>query len=134
MMASPFAGLLGERVGWKTIAQIGGVIMGVAIFGMGILDYSYGNYLLLFALFGTGSAIAWTCLNTMAIQLVPDFRKPVASLYSGVKFSGYALAPLILSIFYVPFSIAGVRWACLGGVVISLLLASKIRSRVVSPS
>ena len=107
--------------------------MALAILGMGIVEYSYRNYLFLFALFGTGSAIAWTCLNTMAVQLIPDFRKPVASLYGSFKFSGYALAPVVLSVFYLSFSIEGVRWACLGGVLISLFWVSKIGNSSISP-
>lgn len=80
------------------------------------------------ALFGAGAATAWTSLNTLAVQIVPDLRKPVASLYSCVKFSGYALAPLVLSLIYVPFSISGVRLACIACILISLFLTSRIRS------
>jgi ACDE family multidrug resistance protein len=133
MIAAPFAGLLGERMGWKRVGKVGGSIMAMAILGMGLVEYSYRNYLFLFALFGTGSAIAWTCLNTMAVQLIPDFRKPVASLYGSFKFSGYALAPVVLSVFYLSFSIEGVRWACLGGVLISLFWVSKIGNSSICP-
>ena len=80
------------------------------------------------ALFGTGAATAWTSLNTLALQIVPDLRKPVVSLYNCFKFSGYALAPLVLSVLYVPFSISGVRLACIACILISLFLTSRIRS------
>ncbi|MBP1713237.1 MAG: hypothetical protein H6Q42_1440, partial [Deltaproteobacteria bacterium] len=41
---------------------------------------------------------------------------------------GYAVAPVILSLFFGFFSIAGVRWACLGAILISMLLTSRIRN------
>ena len=63
--------------------------------------------------FGAGSSTAWTSLNTLAVEVVPDLRKPVASLYNSFKFTGYALSPPVLSLLYVPFSISGVRWGCI---------------------
>jgi MFS family permease len=101
--------------------------MVAAVFGLAAVEYSYEKYLLLFAIFGAGSATAWTSLNTLAVEVVPDLRKPVASVYNCLKFAGYALSPLVLSLLYVPFSISGVRWACIACILFSLLLASRIR-------
>jgi MFS family permease len=128
VLASPIAGILGDRFGRRAVANVGGAIMVGAILGLAAIEYTYGNYLCLFALFGTGSATAWTSLNTLAVQAVPDLRKPVASLYNSFKFTGYALAPLVLSLLYVPFSISAVRWACMACVLISLLFTSRMRS------
>jgi MFS family permease len=127
ILASPVAGFLGDRKGRVKTAYLGGGIMVAAILGLEAVEYSYGKYLLLFALFGTGSATAWTSLNTLAVEIVPALRKPVVSVYNSLKFSGYALSPLILSFFYIPFSISAVRWACLTCILLSLLLASRIR-------
>ena len=99
-----------------------------ALVGLSLLDYGYERYLLLFSLYGAGGALCWTSLNTLAVQMIPDLRKPVASAYNCVKFSGYALAPIILGAFYGAFSIAGVRWACCGVILISLFLTSRIRN------
>ena len=85
--------------------------------------------LCVFALFGIGSATAWTSLNTLAVEVVPELRKPVASLYNSFKFTGYALSPLILSLLYVPFSISGVRWGCLICISLSLFFASRMNIR-----
>jgi MFS family permease len=128
VMISPIAGILGDRCGRIIVAHTGQAIMVGAILGLELVVYTYGKYILLFALFGAGAATAWTSLNTLAVQIVPDLRKPVASLYSCVKFSGYALAPLVLSLIYVPFSISGVRLACIACILISLFLTSRIRS------
>lgn len=126
IVAAPIAGILGDRHGRIPIAYLGGGIMIAAVLGLAAIEYSYWKYLVLFALFGAGSATAWTSLNTLAVEVVPDLRKPVASVYNCLKFSGYALSPLILSLLYVPFSIPAVRWACIASILISLLLASRL--------
>jgi MFS family permease len=128
VVVAPIAGIIGDRLGRKIVAYAGGIIMIGAILGLEMTEYTYGQYLAWFALFGAGASTAWTSLNTLAVEIVPELRKPVASVYNCLKFSGYALAPLILSLFYVPFSISGVRLACLACVLISLLLASRIRT------
>jgi MFS family permease len=128
ILASPIAGIMGDRLGRIRIAYLGGAIMVAAVLGLAGVEYTYGKYLFLFALFGAGSATAWTSLNTLAVEIVPDLRKPVASVYNSFKFSGYALSPLLLSLLYVPFSISAVRWACIACILISLLLAARVQS------
>lgn len=127
ILASPLAGLLGDRYGRIKIAYLGGAIMIAAIIGLEVFTYSYFKYLILFAVFGTGAATAWTSLNTLAVEIVPDLRKPVASVYNCFKFSGYALSPLLLSLLYIPFSISAVRMTCICFVLLSLFLASRVR-------
>ncbi len=128
MFASPIAGFLGDRFGRKYFVYAGGVIMVAAVLAQEWIDYSYGNYVLLFALFGTGSSSSWTSLNTLAVLVVPDLRKPVASVYNGFKFSGYAMAPVLLSFFYIAFSVTGVRLACISAIVASVIFASWVRT------
>ena len=128
ILAAPMAGILGDRRGRIPIAFLGGGIMVAAVLGLAAVEYSFEKYLLFFSVFGFGSATAWTSLNTLAIEVVPDLRKPVASVYNCFKFAGYALSPLVLSLLYVPFSISGVRWACIACILMSLLLASRIRT------
>jgi len=128
MLAAPFAGILGDQLGRKRVAYLGAAFMVSALFALALLEYSFPEYLLIFALYGAGAATCWTSLNTLAVQMIPDLRKPVASVYNCVKFSGYAVAPVVLSFFFGHFSIAGVRWACLGAILISMVLTSRIRS------
>jgi MFS transporter, ACDE family, multidrug resistance protein len=129
IVAAPVAGFLGDRLGRVRIAYCGGVIMMGAVLVLGAVEYSFETYLYLFALFGAGSATAWTSLNTLAVEVVPDLRKPVASLYNSLKFTGYALSPLVLSLLYVPFSISGVRWGCIFFIGLSLFFASRMNFR-----
>ena len=128
MLVAPFAGILGDQWGRKRVAYLGAAFMVSALFALALIDYSYEGYLLVFALYGAGAATCWTSLNTLAVQMIPDLRKPVASVYNCVKFSGYAVAPVILSLFFGFFSIAGVRWACLGAILVSMVLTSRIRN------
>jgi MFS family permease len=127
ILASPIAGVLGDRRGRFPIVCLGGGIMIAAVIGMVVVDYTFEKYLVLFAVFGLGSATAWTSLNTLAVEVVPDLRKPVASVYNCFKFGGYAISPLVLSFLYIPFSIAGVRWACIACILFSLLFVSRVR-------
>jgi len=127
IVASVFAGILGDRYSRKLISSAGMGIMVLTIVGLQMMDYSYKNYILVFNLFGIGSAAAWASLNTLAVQAVPELRKPATSLYNAIKYAGYALAPLILSFLYTPFSISAVRWACIAFILVGLLLISQIR-------
>jgi MFS family permease len=127
IVSSVFAGILGDRFGRKPISYAGMGIMVVSILGLQVVDYSYENYILIFSLFGIGSAATWASLNTIAVQAVPELRKPSTSLYNSVKYTGYALAPLMLSFLYIPFSISAVRWACIACILLSLLFISRMR-------
>jgi ACDE family multidrug resistance protein len=125
MMAAPVAGILGDRFGRERIALAGGAVMLGAILGLRTIDYSYSTYLCLFSFFGSGSSAAWTSLNAMAVEAVPHLRKPVSSIYNCLKFSGYAVSPMVLSFLYVPFSIGAVQWACIGCIVVSMIFVSR---------
>ena len=127
IVVSPIAGMLGDRFGRRPIAYAGMAIMVISIMGLGLVEYTFGKYLLLFALLGTGSAAAWNSLNTLAVQVAPDLRQAVASVYNCIKYTGYALAPLTLSFLYLPFSISAVRWACIAFILMSLLFTSRMR-------
>ena len=129
ILASPVAGVLGDRIGRRPIACAGGGIMVGAILGMAAMEYDYERYLLLFAIFGIGSATAWTALNTLAVEVVPGLRKPVTSVYNSLKYSGYALSPLILAPWYTLFSVSGVRWGCIFCILLSIFLVSRMGSR-----
>jgi MFS family permease len=127
ILVSPLAGGMGDAWGRERVALGGGAFMVSALLALAFLEYRYETYLLFFALFGAGAAACWTSLNTLAVQMIPELRKPVASVYNCIKFSGYAVAPLVLSPVFGFFSIAGVRWACIGAILISMLLISRIR-------
>jgi len=128
--SSFIAGILGDRLGRKPVSYAGMMIMVASILGLRAVDYTYGKYIAIFALFGTGSATAWASLNTLAVQAVPDLRKPATSVYNSFKFTGYALAPLALSFLYLPFSIPAVHWACIVCILLSLFFTSRMSRQI----
>jgi len=127
ILVSPIAGYLGDRLGRVRVFRGGTVIAFICVALMAWFPYTYLTYLLLFLAFGTGTAMAWTTLNTMAVQLSPSLRKPVTSVYNAVKFSGYALSPVVLALIYGPFQLRGVQLGCLAAILISSLLTLKSR-------
>jgi MFS family permease len=129
MICSPIAGYLGDRYGRTNIFLMGVGIALLSVVLMTFVTYSYFRYLLFFLILGAGSAIAWTSLNTIAVQMFPPLRKPVTSVYNAIKFSGYAFSPVILSFLYAPFRLEGVQMGCMGAILVSALLGIIARSK-----
>jgi len=129
IIASPIAGLMGDRLGRVRVFIAGTMISILCVALMALMEYSYGNYLVLFLSFGAGAATAWTSLNTMAVQISPSLRKPVTSVYNSIKFAGYAISPVILSTLYAPFQLKAVQWGCIGAIIISSYCAIKTQGR-----
>jgi hypothetical protein len=70
---------------------------------------------------------ARTSLNTMAVRLSSRLHQPVTSLYNAIKFSGYALAPVVFSMLYKPYQLRAVLIGCLVAVLASAGLAWSVR-------
>lgn len=128
IIVSPLAGLLGDRFGRQIVFLAGTTILVLSIILMLVLPYSLYAYFILFLFLGTGSAIAWTSLNTMAVQLSDSMRKPVTSVYNATKFAGYGVSPAVLSIIYGAFQLPAVRFACMAAVVVSSMLVIRCES------
>ena len=130
IIVSPLAGFCGDRVGRRNIFLVGVVIALVSVSLMISLDFSFVRYLWLFFLFGSGAATGWTSLNTMAVQASSSLRQPVTSIYSALKFSGYAVAPVALSLLYGFSGLKTVQGVCLGAILISSCLAVRGESAI----
>jgi len=129
IIVSPIAGFLGDRLGRRNVFLAGASIALLSLALMACLPYSYSTYLILFLILGTGAATAWTSLNTMAVQLSIPLRKPVTSVYNAIKFTGYALSPVLLSVIYGPFQLRAVQFGCMVTIMISSFLAFRAKER-----
>jgi predicted MFS family arabinose efflux permease len=129
IVVSPIAGILGDRVGRKRVFLIGMAIAILSVVLMASLTFSFSTFLVLFLVLGTGAATAWTCLNTLAVQLSSSLRQPVTSVYNAIKFSGYAASPILLSFIYNPLRLTAVQIACIMAMMIASFLASMAKQR-----
>lgn len=127
IIVSPVAGFLGDRLDRKGVFFMGTAIALFSILLMVFSTYAFSKYLIFFLVLGTGAATAWTSLNTMAIQIAPVLRQPVTSVYNAVKFSGYALSPIIFSVLYKPFELRAVQLGCLGAILVASFLAFRAK-------
>jgi MFS transporter, ACDE family, multidrug resistance protein len=123
IIASPLAGFSGDRVGRRKVFLMGVFFALAGVILMIVMEFSFSLYLWLFLLFGAGAATGWTALNTMAIEASISLRQPVTSIYSALKFSGYALSPVLLSPLYSITSLEVVQGVCLGAMFVSSYLA-----------
>jgi predicted MFS family arabinose efflux permease len=98
--ASAVAGRWVDRFGRKPVGLAGLGCYITALCGFAALPYSFTGTMLLAAWLGWSGAVAWTALNTLAIEVIPALRKPVASIYNAFRFLGYALAPPLLGLVY----------------------------------
>jgi predicted MFS family arabinose efflux permease len=98
--ASAVAGRWVDRLGRKAVglAGLGGYITALA--GFAVAPYSFFGTLALAAWLGWCGAVAWTALNTLAVETLPALRKPAASIYNAFRFLGYSVAPPALGLVY----------------------------------
>jgi len=129
IIVSPIAGYLGDRLGRVKIFLAGSIVVVLAMGSMAIMPFGYLTYTTLFLCLGIGAATCWTSLNTMAVRISDSWRQPVTSIYNAIKFSGYALAPILLAPLYCPLRLRAVLGACLVSVIISALLAGTAEPR-----
>lgn len=95
IIASPFAGALVDRVGRKRTATYGFLITAAALVLLNFAGDFYAFVLLLF-LFGCGTAFIWASLLTLSVEVIPDMRGTVSSVFNSARFFGYAFALIVL--------------------------------------
>ncbi|HET7875281.1 MAG TPA: MFS transporter [Methylomirabilota bacterium] len=98
--ASAVAGRWVDRVGRKPVGLAGLLCYIGVLLAFATAPYSFAEIMLLSGALGFAGAVAWTALNTLAVEVAPTLRKPVASIYNSFRFLGYALAPPVLGLVY----------------------------------
>jgi MFS family permease len=123
IIVSPIAGYLGDHLGRVKIFLFGSGVALLSVGSMVAIPFDYLIYTALFLCLGIGAATCWTSLNAMAVRISESWRQPVTSIYNAIKFSGYALSPVLLAPLYGPFRLRAVLGACIVSIAISALLA-----------
>jgi ACDE family multidrug resistance protein len=98
--ASAAAGRWVDQFGRKPVGLVGLGCYVTALGGFAALPYSFTGTAMLAAWLGWSGAVAWTALNTLAVEVIPALRKPAASIYNAFRFIGYGLAPPMLGLVY----------------------------------
>ena len=98
-----------------------------ALLALATLPYSFWGTIVLAAWFGWMAAVAWAALNTLAVEIDPALRKPVASVYNAFRFLGYSLAPPVLGLVYGQANVTGVLLASALVVALSAALVAALR-------
>ncbi len=104
ILASPLAGVMVDSIGRIKTGLLGSFLM-LIVFSLLIFGDSFLEFSILFSFLGFSSAIVWASFQTLATEFLPSARGSVSSLFNSFRFFGYALAPALLSPFYVNFGI-----------------------------
>jgi DHA1 family multidrug resistance protein-like MFS transporter len=96
---APLSGYLTDRWGRERIAYVGLAMSVVSLillfFSQGFSSFMFSN-----ALNGIGSNLFWLPLTAISVELMPRMRGSTSSVFNGVRFFGYALAPYLLTPVY----------------------------------
>lgn len=124
------AGKLVDIIGRQKVILIGFIIMFIAFMLLPFAD-TFTRFVILFFLLGCGAGTTWPALNTIAVELIPEKRATVASLYNSFRFWGYAASPIILAPIYLELSIKHLYLTCASIVLLNMLIASFLCSKFV---
>lgn len=104
IFVAPIGGAMVDRLGRLTAAAIGIGVMIVGFFCFTQAD-SFSSYLGCMAVLGSGSSIVWSSLLTLSVEVVPERKGTVSSIFNSARYFGYAMAPVVFTPIYVAFSI-----------------------------
>jgi len=117
MFIAPIGGMMVDRLGRLWAAGIGISVMIVAFF-MFTQANSFFSYLGSMALLGAGSSIVWSSLLTLTVEIVPDRKGTISSIFNSARYFGYSMAPVVFTPLYVAYSIDAIH---LSGMAIAAL-------------
>ncbi|MFX0162803.1 MAG: MFS transporter, partial [Candidatus Hodarchaeota archaeon] len=124
------AGYLVDIIGRQKVILIGFTIMFIAFMLLPFAN-TFKRFIILFFLLGCGTGTVWPALNTIAVELIPEKRATVASLYNSFRFWGYAASPILLAPIYLELSIKYLYLTCAFIVIVNILIASLLCKKFV---
>ena len=94
VFVSPLAGYLVDKVGRFRTGAVGFVFTSL---GMLMFYFSNGfwDFILSMVVVGVAASAVWASLLTLTVEIVPERRGAVASLFNSSRFLGYALSPVL---------------------------------------
>ncbi|HUL39041.1 MAG TPA: MFS transporter [Methanomassiliicoccales archaeon] len=95
--ASRLGGGMVDKIGRYRTVLTGTLVMVVSLVVMGLYTPTIVAYTASLAVFAAGSAISWAALLTLTVELLPDLKGTVSSLFTSAAFIGGALAPIMLN-------------------------------------
>jgi len=99
IILSPISGYLTDRFGRGRIAYTGLAICIISLLIM-LVARNFVVFIISMALFGIGGNLFWLPLNALSVELKPEKRGAVSSLFNSTRFFGYAVAPYLLTTIY----------------------------------
>lgn len=115
------AGYLTDILGRKK-TNILGLILYISVLTLFSTDWWLKFMPLLMFLIGFASTMSITPVNTMIVEIDPDNRGVITSVYGFIRFLGYGLAPMIAYIPYMLMGLYGVVLLSLFSLTLSIVL------------
>ena len=116
------AGALVDRLGPVRVASAGALLAAAVLPLLGVVG-SAALLALVWATAGLASTIVWAGLNTLMVRAAPANRAGAVSLVGAFKFTGNAIAPLVL----LPIYEARAWLAFAGAAVLSAAITGTVR-------
>ncbi len=99
MFAAPLGGRLVDARGRTFTAAIGFIVVGLAFASL-YVSSDRVHYAASLLVFGTGTAFIWASLLTITVEVIPNLKGTVSSIFNSSRFFGYSLAPLAFAPIY----------------------------------
>lgn len=130
IVAAPIGGKMVDRIGRFATAALGFTIM-ILAFALLSFSSSVGHHAGSLAVLGVGTAITWSALLTLTVEVLPKQRGTTSSLFNGARFFGYALAPLIFAPMYASLGMRSIYYSSIilatGAMIVTWLVKSNHR-------
>lgn len=123
---APIAGYLTDFIGRKRTLLIGLIIM-LGAFLIFMQVNTYMAFFIPLSIMGIGGTTAFTSLNTMVVECVPESRGAASSIYNSFRFLGYGLAPVAALPVYLAYGLNGIIFLCICLVLTNILISTMVR-------
>ena len=96
---SPFSGRVSDKFGRFVGSAIGFAMIAVALV-LVTMSSNIVEYIVTLAILRIGTSFAWSSMIATSVELSPKYKGSVTSVFNAVRYSGYALAPVVFAPLY----------------------------------